>query len=242
MKTLEPHVDALRRQCQDQGVAFGDLSKLVKQSLEGQQPQQPREETGRPHPIIRPDLMDSRGESPCHWHRDHMAGRWYFSSWRSSGRTGGRHRGHTGSTGDVNTIPASTRTPLMRNVNTTASTSGVHGNSWNTNIPLPARRDVQATGRQHRYTGSTTNPSVGRRGFVISRPSLKYTDGTRTNVHYNSSRTSTRKRCILSYWDLLDTHIDQPNTEVLQTFSDEDIERIITQSMHSGKVNFLDHN
>ena len=26
--------DALRRQCQDQGVAFGDLSQLVKQSLE----------------------------------------------------------------------------------------------------------------------------------------------------------------------------------------------------------------
>ena len=53
--------DALRRQCQDQGVAFGDLSQLVKQSLEGRQFQQPREETGRPHPIIRPDLIDSRG-------------------------------------------------------------------------------------------------------------------------------------------------------------------------------------
>ena len=53
--------DALRRQCQDQGVAFGDLSRLVKQSLEGRQSQQPREETGRPHPLIRPDLIDSRG-------------------------------------------------------------------------------------------------------------------------------------------------------------------------------------
>ena len=53
--------DALRRQCQDQGVAFGDLSQLVKQSLEGRQFQQPREETGRPHPLIRPDLIDSRG-------------------------------------------------------------------------------------------------------------------------------------------------------------------------------------
>ena len=53
--------DALRRQCQDQGVAFGDLTQLVKQSLEGRQFQQPREETGRPHPIIRPDLVDSRG-------------------------------------------------------------------------------------------------------------------------------------------------------------------------------------
>ena len=53
--------DALRHQCQGQGVAFGDLSQLVKQSLEGRQFQQPREETGRPHPLIRPDLIDSRG-------------------------------------------------------------------------------------------------------------------------------------------------------------------------------------
>ena len=34
--------DALRRQCHSQGVAFGDLSQLVKQSLEGRQYQQPR--------------------------------------------------------------------------------------------------------------------------------------------------------------------------------------------------------
>ena len=53
--------DALRRQCQDQGVAFGDSSQLVKQSLEGRHPQQPHVETGRPHPIIRPDLIGNRG-------------------------------------------------------------------------------------------------------------------------------------------------------------------------------------
>ena len=53
--------DALRRQCHSQGVAFGDLSQLVKQSLEGRQYQQPREETGRPYPLIRPELIDGRG-------------------------------------------------------------------------------------------------------------------------------------------------------------------------------------
>ena len=53
--------EALRRQCPSQGVAFGDLSQLVKQSLEGRQFQQPREETGRPYPPIRPELIDSRG-------------------------------------------------------------------------------------------------------------------------------------------------------------------------------------
>ena len=53
--------DALRRQCQDQGVAFGDLTKLVKESLDGWPPQCPQTETGRPHPIIRADLIDNRG-------------------------------------------------------------------------------------------------------------------------------------------------------------------------------------
>ena len=53
--------DALRRQCHSQGVAFGDLSKLVKQSLEGQQYHQPHEETRRSHPLIRPDLIDGGG-------------------------------------------------------------------------------------------------------------------------------------------------------------------------------------
>ena len=53
--------DAPRRQCHSQGVAFGDLSQLVKQSLEGRQYQPPREETGRPYPLIRPELVDGRG-------------------------------------------------------------------------------------------------------------------------------------------------------------------------------------
>ena len=46
----------------------------------------------------------------------------------------------------------------------------------------PARKDVQATGGRDQYSGSTTNPSVGRRGSVISRLLLTYTDGTRTNA------------------------------------------------------------
>ena len=53
--------EALRRQCHSQGVAFGDLSQLVKQSLEGQQYQQPREDTRRSYPLIRPELIDGGG-------------------------------------------------------------------------------------------------------------------------------------------------------------------------------------
>ena len=60
--------DALRRQCHSQGVAFGDLSQLVRQSLEGRQCQQDQEETRpysqeetRPYPRIRPELLDGGG-------------------------------------------------------------------------------------------------------------------------------------------------------------------------------------
>ena len=53
--------DALRQQCQDQGVADGDLTRLVKESLDGRPPQRPQTEAVRPHPIIRPDPIDDRG-------------------------------------------------------------------------------------------------------------------------------------------------------------------------------------
>ena len=53
--------EALRRQYHSQGIAFGDLSQLVKQSLEGRQYQQPLEETRRPYPLIRPELIDGGG-------------------------------------------------------------------------------------------------------------------------------------------------------------------------------------
>ena len=51
--------DDLRRQCHSQGVAFGDLSRLVKQSWEDQEESRADtwEET-RPHPRIRPELLD----------------------------------------------------------------------------------------------------------------------------------------------------------------------------------------
>ena len=54
--------DDLRRQCHSQGVAFGDLSRLVKQSREDQEETRAytQEET-RPHPRIRPELIDSAG-------------------------------------------------------------------------------------------------------------------------------------------------------------------------------------
>ena len=57
--------DDLRRQCHSQGVAFGDLSRLVRQSREDRQDQEEtraytQEET-RPYPRIRPELIDGGG-------------------------------------------------------------------------------------------------------------------------------------------------------------------------------------
>ena len=54
--------DDLRRQCHSQGVAFGDLSRLVSQTWADQEETRAyaREETG-PHPSIRPELLDARG-------------------------------------------------------------------------------------------------------------------------------------------------------------------------------------
>ena len=54
--------DDLRRQCHSQGVASGDLSRLVKQTREDQEETRAytHEETG-PHPRTRPELLDARG-------------------------------------------------------------------------------------------------------------------------------------------------------------------------------------
>ena len=54
--------DDLRRQCHSQGVAFADLSQLVSQTRADQEETRAyaREETG-PHPSIRPELLDARG-------------------------------------------------------------------------------------------------------------------------------------------------------------------------------------
>ena len=54
--------DDLRRQCHSQGVAFGDLSRLVRQTREDQEETRAytHEETGQ-HPRIRPELLDAGG-------------------------------------------------------------------------------------------------------------------------------------------------------------------------------------
>ena len=53
--------DALCQECRDRDVAFGDLTRLVRESLDCRAPHQPHIEAVTPHPIIRSDLIDDRG-------------------------------------------------------------------------------------------------------------------------------------------------------------------------------------
>ena len=181
--------DALRRQCQDQGVAFGDLTRLVRESLDGRPPQRPQTETGRPHPIIRSDLIDDRGN---------LRAADIGITWQ--GRDNFLH-GVRVVTHQIRPRPA-TSTPYSPvrehppcGMSTPRSTHPVC-----LEIPAtPAHRTGQE-GRPHYRpaapicSASITRPSVGRRGFVTLKPSPTFTDGTRTSEHYNSSNTSTRRR------------------------------------------------
>ena len=185
--------DALRHQCQDQGVAFGDLSQLVKQSLEGRQFQQPREETGRPHPLIRPDLIDSRGNI----HATDIGITWQGSD---TFLHGVRVAGPEEDIEDIRHRPAMSTPypPVLEHPSCGMSTPRPHVRcAWRylrRQHTEPGKKDVRTTDRRHLYSGSTTKPSGGRLGSVISKLWLTYMDGIKISEHYKWSRTSTRKR------------------------------------------------
>ena len=70
--------DDLRRQCHSQGVAFGELSRLVRQSREDQEETRAytQEET-RPYPRIRPELIDDGGNLRAEDIGTSMQREWY---------------------------------------------------------------------------------------------------------------------------------------------------------------------
>ena len=97
--------DALRQQCQDQGVAFGDLTRLVRESLDSRPPQRPQTEVGRPHPIIRSDLIDDRGNLRA----ADIGITWQGGDTFLHGvRVVGTNTSPTSPTGDINSILAGT--------------------------------------------------------------------------------------------------------------------------------------
>ena len=181
--------DAIRRQFQDHCVAFGDLTKLMKESLDGRPPQRPQTETGRPHPIIRADLIDDKGN---------LRAADIGITWQGGDTflSGVRVVGTNEDAEHIRPRPA-TSTPYstVREHPPCGMSTPRPAQSVCLEIPeTPARKDVQANNRWHQYNALIIKPSIGRRGSVILKPSPMSTDGTRTNEHCNSSRTSTRRR------------------------------------------------
>ena len=86
--------DDLRRQCHNQGVAFGDLSQLVSQTREDREETRAysQGETG-PHPRIRQELLDAEGNLQGTGYWDLVAGRRDLSAWCPDNGTEGRQGG-----------------------------------------------------------------------------------------------------------------------------------------------------
>ena len=127
--------DDLRRQCHSQGVSFGDLSRLVRQSREDQEESRADtwEET-RPHPRIRPALLDGGGNLRARdigitW----QDGDTFLHGVRITGQRDDMedNRRRPATTGDSGTIPAMSRGAGGRpspTVDAGISTSGVYRN------------------------------------------------------------------------------------------------------------------
>ena len=144
-------------------------------------------ETGRPHPIIRPELIVSRGNL-----RTSDIG----ITWQGSDTFlhGVQVAGPEEDIEDTRHRPAtSTPYPPVRE-HPSCGMSTPRPPRPVCQHTEPAKKDVRATDRRHLYSGSTTKPSGGRLGSVISKLWLTHMDGIKINKHYRWSRTSTRKR------------------------------------------------
>ena len=183
--------DDLRRQCHSQGVAFGDLSRLVKQSREDQEETRAyAQEKARPHPRIRPELLDGGGNLRAEdigitW----QDGDTFLHGVRITGRRDDME--------DNRRRPAMS-TPYPQ------SHGHLSGDMSTPGFPRPVCIEMSDTPAhhfagppidwRHPYSGSTIKPSGGRRGSVTSRQLLMYMDGTRISEHYRWFRTWTRRQ------------------------------------------------
>ena len=144
--------DDLRRQCHSQGVAFGDLSRLVNQTREDQEETRAysRGQAG-PHPHIRQELLDAGGNLRAQdigisW----QDGETFLHGVRITGQRDAREedlrrpataepypscqkglRGRLPPTGDVDTVPTESRTTAGWHVD-----ARVHRDVGHTGTPL----------------------------------------------------------------------------------------------------------
>ena len=160
--------------------------------MDGRPPQRPQTETGRPHPIIRADLIDNRGnlrtaDIGITW----QGGDTFLHGVRVVGTN--EDAEHISPRPATSTPYSTVREHPPCGMSTPRPAQSVCLESPET----PTHRtgqDVQAIDRRLQYSTLIIKPSVGRRGFVILKPSPMSTDGTRTSEHCSSSRTSTRRR------------------------------------------------
>ena len=186
--------------------------------MEGRQYQQAQEETRRPYPVIRPELIDGGGNLRAEdigitW----QDGDTFLHGIRIAGRRedmeDNHHRPATSAPyppgrediEDTRHRPAmSTPYPLGREhpscdmstprfprpVCIEMSDTPTHQHT----APHRAKKDVLVTDRRHPYSGSTTRPSGGRLGSVTSKRWPMYMDGIWTNEHCRWFRTCTRRQ------------------------------------------------
>ena len=127
-------------------MAFGDLSRLVKQSREDQEETRAYTQEGTgPHPRIRPELLDGGGNLRAQdigitWQdgdtflhgvwitgqRDDMEDNQRRPATGAIPAVSRGTRGRPSPTGDVDPLPTESRTPVRRHVDTGISTSVVH--------------------------------------------------------------------------------------------------------------------
>ena len=105
--------DDLRRQCHNQGVAFGDLSRLVSQTREDREEARAYShgETG-PHPSYPAGVVGRWGQPPGTGYRDLVAGRQDLSAWCPDNGTEGRQGGHRRRQHHTRRVQKSWRTPV----------------------------------------------------------------------------------------------------------------------------------
>ena len=209
--------DDLRRQCHSQGVAFGDLSRLVKQSREDQEETRAytQEET-RPHPRIRPELIDAGGnlraedigitwqDGDAFLHGVRIAGRREdMEDNRRRPATAAPYPPCREEMEDARRRPAMS-TPYLQShehLSVDTSTPGFPRPVCIEMSDMPAhhfagpRQEGRPAHRPAAPIQRFNNKTIGWPAwFVTSRQWLMYMDGTRISEHYKWFRTWTRRQ------------------------------------------------
>ena len=149
--------------------------------------------TRRPHPVIQSNVMDEDGNLRTTDIGITWAGNETFLH---GVRVVGPGPTRPAGMGPVNAISTVTRTRpgVFAHNDTTTDTVITINSLWTRRFSnaIPHTRYVRGIDRLPPFKDSTTNPSTGRRGFVISGRLLTSMAGAKTRERYNWCPTSTK--------------------------------------------------